>query len=203
MDKKVEWVLPLCEKKEILGDTLREAGGPTPPGGDQVAGGRRDPLSEEPLSWHGASVEFWREIVHAYAAFSLTDLTPQNENCAVACIMQGCHYICLCNNDVHQSRLQERIIARVYQLMADESSPLFESLMAAEIGEGGKPKTGKGGQGESAKGAGGKGGKGPRKWGKGGKGGRRGTGRGSGEGRGRRHRGRGRGGDKSGEGPCS
>ncbi|CAE7245099.1 unnamed protein product, partial [Symbiodinium sp. CCMP2456] len=195
-DKTVEWVLPLCEKKEILGDTLRDAGGPTPPGGDQVAGGRRDPMSEEPVSWHGASVDFWREIVHAYSAFSLTDLTPQNENCAVACIMQGCHYICLCNNDVHQSRLQERIIDRVYQLMADESSPLFESMMAAEIGEKGQS----GGQGGEGKGAGGQGGKGLRKGGRG-RGRGRGTGRGNGEGRGRRGRkGRARGGDQSGAG---
>ena len=156
----------MVEKREILGDTRKEGSGPCPLGGGEDLGGGRKALTEvEPLAWHANSVNFWREVVHGYFAGSVTDLTPQNENCAVACICHGVPYVALCNNPIHKSKLYDRIVKRVLHLMQDENcAALYESVMVADLAkkepeEAGTEKTkGKGkvkGRGKGKRGKGG------------------------------------------------
>ncbi|CAE7331503.1 unnamed protein product [Symbiodinium sp. CCMP2592] len=180
-DAKVEWLLPVVEKREILGDTRKEGSGPCPLGGGEDLGGGRKALTDvEPLSWHANSVNFWREMVHGYFAGTVTDLTPQNENCAVACICHGVPYVALCNNPIHKDKLYDRIVKRVVNLMQDENcAALYESVMVADLarneqeeqgteqnkgrgkGKGkGRGKRGKGKQGAAAGTEGAKGGQG-------------------------------------------
>ncbi|CAE6948988.1 unnamed protein product [Symbiodinium sp. CCMP2456] len=134
-DDKVEWLLPVVEKREILGDTRKEGSGPCPLGGGEGLGGGRKALTDvEPVAWHGNSVNFWREMVHGYWAGTATDLTPQNENFAVACICHGVPYVALCNNAIHKTKLYDRIVKRVLNLMGDENCPaLYESVMVADL----------------------------------------------------------------------
>ena len=186
-DNKVEWILPIVEKREILGDTRKEAGGPSPGGGEDGAAGKRGPAELEPVSWHGNGIPFWKEVLRAYWACTCTDLTPQGDALPLACIQLNVKYVALCNNSVHQRKLQDRLVERVMALMQDaECSELYESVMVADLAP---PLEEPGPDGvvpnpnpnpNPHPGKGGRGGKGKRR----GKGGGKNTGKGKGSGKG-------------------
>lgn len=62
----------------------------------------------------GACVVAWQqrcfldEILHCSWAASVTDLTPQNENMALAACVTKCKYVAICDCEIHAAKLKER-----------------------------------------------------------------------------------------------
>ena len=114
----------MADKKELLGDTLRESGGRSAVEAED-SGGRRAATDLEPVSWHGNSTDFWKEILHGYLAATCTDCTPQNDNLAVACILLGVKYVAFLNTPAHAELLSPRLEEQIFKLMRD---PTCEEL---------------------------------------------------------------------------
>ncbi len=131
-DPEVEWLLPLSEKREILGDTRKDSGGPAPAGACEEARAHthKKPTELEPVSMHGNSVRFWLEILHSYWAKSVTDFTVQNDNFALACIQMQVKYVGLVNSEYHAEKVQQRLVERVFMLMQDERCERLYQPMA-------------------------------------------------------------------------
>ena len=129
-DEKEEWCLPVATKREVLGDTRKESGGGC---ALSSAGIKQSIMDKEPVSWHGNSCLFWREICSSYHACSLVDLTPQNDNAALACIMAKIPYFAITNNETHMALLTERLQERVFQEFQNPDSPLYEPVCVADF----------------------------------------------------------------------
>jgi len=129
-DEKEEWCLPVATKREVLGDTRKESGGSC---ALSSAGIKQSVMDKEPVSWHGNSCLFWREICSSYHACSLVDLTPQNDNAALACIMAKIPYFAITNNETHMALLTERLQERVFQEFQNPDSPLYEPVCVADF----------------------------------------------------------------------
>ena len=132
-NEDVEWCLPIMEKREILGDTRKEAGGPCPIA-SIAPSSKKEATDKEPVSWHGNSVAFWNEILHCYWAGSVTDLTPQNENLALAACMTKCKYVAICNSETHAIKMKERLQDRIFRLFRDpRCEQLYQPMAVADL----------------------------------------------------------------------
>ncbi len=135
-DPQVEWLLPLNEKREILGDTRKDGGGAAPPGSceEPHTHTQKKATQLEPVSMHGNSVAFWREILHSYWAASATDFTVQNDNLALACIQMQVKYVGIVNNEFHAGKVRQRLIERVFMLMQDERcEKLYQPMAVSDL----------------------------------------------------------------------
>ena len=160
-DPAKDWNLTLAEKKELLGDTLREQGGKSAMQVDtEVVPQKRAATDLEPVSWHSNSVDCWKEMLHGYLASSVLDLTPQNDNLAVAAIQLNVKYIAICNTPAHVEMLQKRLQDRIFELQRDPTCEnLYNAVAVSELdflaqGDEAVPATkGKGGKGKGKRGS--------------------------------------------------
>ena len=128
-----DWHVTVQEKKELLGDTLRESGGPGSAAAAQPVA-KRQATDMEPVSFHGNSVSFWKEIYHSYWAGSIVDFTPQNDNAALAAVMLKKKYLAIVNTEAHAELLMARLQSRVFQLIRDpECEPLYEAGAVSDL----------------------------------------------------------------------
>ncbi|CAE7760945.1 unnamed protein product, partial [Symbiodinium necroappetens] len=135
-NKDEEWNLPVQEKRELLGDTRRESGGASsvPPELAEKGKAQRAATDLEPVSFHGNTAKFWEEIYHSYWAASILDMTPQNDNAALAAIMLKKKYLAIVNTQAHATLLRERLQERVFRLMRDpQCTRLYEPMAVADL----------------------------------------------------------------------
>ncbi len=131
-DTATEWHLTVQEKRQLLGDSRKDGGGPAPKGTDPKD--RKRLTDTEPVALHGNSVDFFRELLHSFWAASATDYTPLNENFALAAVRANVPYVAVCNNDYHALMLKQRLEDRVYAAFLDQSCPeLYEPMAVADL----------------------------------------------------------------------
>ena len=92
----------------------------------------------EPVAFHGNGVDFFSEIYHSYWANTVTDYTPLSENAALAAIRLDVQYLGLAFNEIHQQKLRERLVDRVFRELTDAESNLYEPMAHAELVDGKK-----------------------------------------------------------------
>ena len=94
------------------------------------------PTDREPVAFHGNGVDWFRELYHSYWANTVTDYTPLSENAALAAIRLDVQYLGLAFNEIHQQKLRERLVDRVFRELTDAESNLYEPMAHAELVDG-------------------------------------------------------------------
>ena len=127
------WRLTFAEKKVIYASNRIDVGGPTP--GINGKHNARDNSDLEPVAFHGQSKAMYAELGHMLKAKAFVNLTNADDVLAEHCVENKIPYLGVVFNVAHRQALLKRLVSRVFVLMQEESSPLFQPGLVKLLGK--------------------------------------------------------------------
>ena len=123
------WHATKSEREKVLGDALKQIGGPTP--GCETGRGHGAKTDVEPI-WHmSMDPNFYKECASSYYLKRVINLTGSDGIFEMAMLSMKIPIVTVCLNDYHKSALKTRLEKQAMKHMCDSTHPAHEPALAA------------------------------------------------------------------------
>lgn len=123
------WHATKSEREKVLGDALKQIGGPTP--GCETGRGHGAKKDVEPI-WHmSMDPNFYKECASSYYLKRVINLTGSDGIFEMAMLSMKIPIVTVCLNEYHKSALKTRLEKQAMKHMCDSTHPAHEPALAA------------------------------------------------------------------------